>query len=37
VFGIKGHTNIMTLPQPCKIASEMHMLEDKVVKEYEKA
>lgn len=35
VFGIKGHTNIMTLPNPCKIASEMFMAEDKACREYE--
>jgi len=35
VFGMKSHTNIMTLPYPCKIAQEMYFDEEKLVSEFE--
>lgn len=33
VFGIKSHTNIMSLPHPCKIAEEMHFQEEQLSKQ----
>jgi len=35
VFGLKSHTNIMSLPYPCKIAEEMHFDEATLTKQFE--
>ena len=36
VFGLKTHTNIMSLPYPCKIAEEMLFDETNETKRFEK-
>ena len=35
VFGLKSHTNIMSLPYPCKIAEEMNLQEEKHSKKFD--
>lgn len=36
VFGLKSHTNIMSLPYPCKLAQEMLFDEVMATQEFEK-